>query len=1425
METNTNNVEKQINIQNMKGNIINNKIENQNNYNANGDIVIGDKTEIKGDFINQQNIYNNSKNDKDKNEDRILFLQIEKDNKNNLTAKLESKPYESTNSLIESVNIDISKFFFDRLNDLENLMRTRTGTRISETHKILTEQLELENMGIEIYNTFFTKLIKKDFENIWDLFEKKKIKKLILVINSPEPKILNIPFEMMRIDKGSMPFVLSRDNFLLTHTTEKKFEDFEITGLEPLAPPLKMLVVSSLPEDMPEVDRFLELENEQEKIIESLGDLVSKQKVVVEFLEIASLKEIEKALEKGGHNIIHISGHGSHQENTAGYLYLENEDGNTDKVSGENFADCIKKYSSVNMVILSACETATAEEYGVAGALIKAEIPAVIGMRYPVSDKAATIFTSKFYEGLCAGEPLSKALFNSRKNVLDFINEENKKLLTAGENNFLPAEWFAPFLYLNQNIQCVIDYKKERTDTKYFFQKPVSLIEGGKYVGKGFIGRHKQLIELTKMFRAEKRNVLIYGQGGIGKTTLSIRFADNFENGSYKIIQFRGEVTEEKILKKFAEEASEDMSDKKAGEKIIKIINSPNYKPENKLNILIEQYFSKEKIIILFDNFEDNQKQEKDKKIYQTEIQSESLKKFLTLFCKNITKPSYIIFTSRYKFSMPKIPVINLSEMSFPDTFKLINKFSHLVQLTLFEKKQVHIRLGGHPRALELLESYLIKEKINWQDVESKFPIVEETEQNQDLLFDMLYDILSETEKAILKSASVFRNLTNFDALKSVTGFEKEEIEKSILKLNKLSLCYLEGNRFYVHRLTSSYILKEKTDGTERKAIHKKAAEYFENIKDKECIGFVECFLEARWHYLQCEEFDKAAELTFSIEAYLTRAGYPQISFELIQEILQTNISEKNKAITLNQLGILYQGFGEYDKALGQYQISLEIAEKTGNIADVSKSLHQIGIVYQYTGNYDKALEQYQISLEIAEKTGDIADVSKSLHQIGMVYQSTGNYEKALEQYQKSLEIKERISDLAGVSKSFQGIGNIYYLTGSYEKALEQYQKSLEIKEKIGDLGGVSSSLHQIGMVYQSTGNYEKALEKYQKSLEIRKKIGDIAGVAKSFHQIGRVYQATGNYEKALEQYQKSLDIKEKIGDIAGVASSLHQIGMVYQYTSKNEKALEQYQKSLEIVEKIGDIAGVAKILHNIGAIYQDTGNYEKALEKYQKSLEIAEKIGNISGVSSSLHQIGIVYQLTGNYKKALDQYQKSLEIRGKIGDISGIANSYGQISRLLFETKKYSEALKNYLKAYSIFFKIGSPNAGLVQKWINETKTFISETEFNAIVNEFNKEIESQKTETTEDSEKQFFNFIIQLTSVAISAKSKSLEEKQKIIEAIKNSINKLPADAPENEGIKNYFQMLMLVAEDKDYQQFKEKVPIELYSLFKKTLNSFEN
>ena len=86
----------------------------------------------------------------------------------------------------------------------------------------------------------------------------------------------------------------------------------------------------------------------------------------------------------------------------AGCCCCELEDGSPDRVTGDVFAAWLAD-EPLRLVFLNACKTGTTSVRsgvhpfaGVATALIRERVPAVVAMQFPISDQAAIAFAADF---------------------------------------------------------------------------------------------------------------------------------------------------------------------------------------------------------------------------------------------------------------------------------------------------------------------------------------------------------------------------------------------------------------------------------------------------------------------------------------------------------------------------------------------------------------------------------------------------------------------------------------------------------------------------------------------------------------------------------------------------------------------------------------------------------------------------------------------------------------------------------------------------------------------------------------------------------------------------------------------------------------------------------------------------------------------
>jgi CHAT domain-containing protein len=201
----------------------------------------------------------------------------------------------------------------------------------------------------------------------------------------------------------------------------------------PIRPPLRVLAMISAPSDLAQLDA----EQEWARLNRALQPLASQGLVEVDRLEDGTLAALPRALRLREYHVLHFIGHGGYDEEAQdGALALEDAGGKTRLVTGRDLSMMIR-HRSLRLVVLNACEgsrIAPDDPFsGVAQALARQGIPAVIAMQFEISDPAALAFSQSFYQAIADGLPVDVATVEARRTMFADDNE---------------IEWATPVLYL-----------------------------------------------------------------------------------------------------------------------------------------------------------------------------------------------------------------------------------------------------------------------------------------------------------------------------------------------------------------------------------------------------------------------------------------------------------------------------------------------------------------------------------------------------------------------------------------------------------------------------------------------------------------------------------------------------------------------------------------------------------------------------------------------------------------------------------------------------------------------------------------------------------------------------------------------------------------------------------------------------------------
>jgi len=297
--------------------------------------------------------------------------------------------------------------------------------------------------------------------------------------------------------------------------------------------------------------------------------------------------------------------------------------------------------------------------------------------------------------------------------------------------------------------------------------------------------------------------------------------------------------------------------------------------------------------------------------------------------------------------------------------------------------------------------------------------------------------------------------------------------------------------------------------------------------------------------------------------ARVTQSNTPQESIAYAEQALELarRIDDREgEVVSLNNIGIGYYLFADYDLALERYTASLELAEEIGYEEGIASALNNIGILHYVWGDYDRSLEHYSRVLEIRKSIGGRMEIAKGYNNLGTVYFATGRYEEALRYFTESLAMYEELGDEKLVASSLSNIGELYFKWERFDEALEALERAMAIEERIDDKSGLALCLHNIGMVYSARDRHGEALESYRRSLAVREELGDRQGSAFCRLNIGKTYARLGEYGRSLRFLNEALALASEIGAKELQRDVYQGLSETYEHTGDFERAMESYK-------------------------------------------------------------------------------------------------------------------------------------------------------------------------------------------------------------------------------------------------------------------------
>lgn len=347
--------------------------------------------------------------------------------------------------------------------------------------------------------------------------------------------------------------------------------------------------------------------------------------------------------------------------------------------------------------------------------------------------------------------------------------------------------------------------------------------------------------------------------------------------------------------------------------------------------------------------------------------------------------------------------------------------------------------------------------------------------------------------------------------------------------------------------------------------------------------------------------------------------------FKMLDSIHVADVPFEASAKVKRQIGYSYRLLERYDPAMKYYLEGMELAEQKQDSSVMAYFHNNMGIVLQKKGEYDRAFQHFSEALAYHESAGNKVRIGKISNGIFLNLMSLGLANQAEPYIQRSLQIFEELQHLRDLDIAYHNLAWNFENRDRLDSAIIYYNKSLELTRQLGNPFEVNRTLLNIGSLYQQIGEYSSAKQFFEEALEISRETSRQLSVAESLVLLAENALATGNDSQSEKYFEEAYSIfsNHNLPDKL-IFMNIH--------LADFELKRQNYDKASRYISEAEKISRDLNLTRNISSIYQlkgeidfASGNIEKSIPSFKKALDNArnknEKINSLKFLAKAYHQ------------------------------------------------------------------------------------------------------------------------------------------------------------------------------------------------------------
>lgn len=667
-----------------------------------------------------------------------------------------------------------------------------------------------------------------------------------------------------------------------------------------------------------------------------------------------------------------------------------------------------------------------------------------------------------------------------------------------------------------------------------------------------FIGREQEIQQLTELLKKPTcRLISIVGQGGIGKTRLSIETAQNckkyFSDGVFFVPVENCPSLEHLIL---AIAKSIELT-------IDVVINASS----TKMQLL--EYLHKRSCLLILDGFEHLVSHAE----FLVELLDHSPKTKLLVNSRQSLeiKSEWIFHLEGLPYNYSEVDPLNYRSDA-PKLFLARAQQTNSTIINFEDEQQAAVLqickiVDGMPLGIELAAAWcdllqpseIAREiQINLDFLTANKKDIPQKHQSLRVIFDHTWQAMTDSDKNLFSRLAVFQGEFDLQAAQAILDADLPQLNRLI---DRSLLKHDQAGGFFMHALAHQF-------AAEKLMQHK---QLFQETSDRFCNHYVDLLLRNKEallgaNMMQVRDEIKPFLVNIQTAILLVCSKMPKDDFyQLLSAALAfyTVHSWHEGVLFLRQIEDTRRKWLTENNA---QNIEMD------NLLLTLKLFQAFWLI-----NLGNIEEGGRISAECLPniQTQEMTEqLSVCLHNLGVAASFRGEYDKAMSFLEEAVLLGKQVGRFFWPTYLFW-LGHVYFLKGEYEQGLATLEKSFDIYKQSNTLWGCAFAVSKMGLAEDSLGHHVKALHYQQEGLQTFEQLGYSSGMAYCLSRMSISAFFLGKYKESIDFAQQGYDMSVSLGHSWGICTSLCRLGFAHLGLQQTLLAQEKFTESIQLSIKV----------------------------------------------------------------------------------------------------------------------------------------------------------------------------------------------------------------------------------------------------------------